>query len=334
MLWLAIKGRFQRWLAAPARDFMLWKADSSAIATLHQAVRLGLEVDDPLDQLAIGAALERRAGTTDSLKASALAAQATALLLLGRPAAALARLDSGAAYVPRNGGYRLQLAEWRVLLPLLPGAPIAIAASERDAGRQQLRQVSPTDSVLWPRAAWALAVDAVERGDDRERDSLLTLLRARSAVPGVADLSAFADALALGKVGHVDSALALSRRIYRIPSEIEASVRGPLVRALVYLHRGAWQQQRGNRSGAESEWLWHENNDVHGWPSRDPEEGELDAALSAVARLLRAENLAALDRAPDACVLLDRVAVLWRDAEPGFQPLRARVATGRQRCRS
>jgi tetratricopeptide (TPR) repeat protein len=333
MLWLAIKGRFQRWLAAPARDFMLWRADSSLIAMLHQAVRLGLEVDDPLDQLAIGAALERHRGTTDSLKASALAAQATALLLLGRPAAALARLDSGAALVPGNGGYRLQLAEWRVLLPLLPGAPIAIAARERDAGRRQLRQVEPADSLLWPRAAWALAIDAVERGDGHGRDSLLTLLRARSAVLGVADLVMFADALVLGTAGRVDSALALSRRIYRIPSESEASVRGPLVRALMYLHRGAWQQLRGNPSGAESEWLWHENNDVQGWPSRDPEEGELDAALSAVARLLRAENLLKLDRRSQACAFFERVHKLWTDAEAAFGMLQARVAKGQRQCR-
>ena len=333
MLWLAIKGRFQRWLAAPARDYMLWRADTSVIATLQQAVRLGLEVDDPLDQVAIASALERRPGTTDSLKASALAAQATALLLLGQPLAALARLDSGAARVRGNRGYQLQTAEWRVLLPLLPGAPIALAPGESDAGRRTLRKVAATDS-LWPRAAWALVVDAVERHHDRERDSLLSLLRARSGAPGVTDLLAFAEAIALGEAGNPDSALALSRRIHRIPNEAEASVRGPFVRALVYLNRGAWQVKRGNRNGADSEWVWHENNDVQGWPSREPEEGELDAAVSAIARLLRAENLLQLDRAKDACDFLQRVRTLWTAAEPSFKPLQTRVAEGLERCRA
>jgi hypothetical protein len=334
MLWLAINGRFRRWLAVPARDFILWRADSSVLTTLDQTVRFGLEVDDPLDQLAIGVALERRAGTTDSLRASALAAQATALLLLGRPAAALARLDSGAVRVRGNASYRLQPAEWRVLLPLLPGAPIMIATRERDAARRQLREIASTDSLLWPRAAWALAVDAIERGDERESDSVLSLLRARSAAPGVASLSVFAEAIAVGKAGNADSALALSRRIFRIPSGAEASVRGSLVRALMYLHRGAWQLQRDNRSGAELEWLWHENNDVQGWPSRDPEEGELDAALSGVGRLLRAENLIKLDRAQDACDLLRRVRTLWSDAEAGFRQLQARVTAGLKGCRT
>ncbi|MGH7582227.1 MAG: protein kinase domain-containing protein [Gemmatimonadales bacterium] len=332
MLWLAVKGRFQRWLAAPARDFMLWRADSSTVATLQQAVRLGLEVDDPFDQLAIGTALARHKGTSDSLRASAFATEATALLLLGRPNAALARLDSGAALVRGNSSYRLESAEWRVLLPLLPGAAIDIGEAERARGRSALRAVPPTDSLFWPRAAWALAVDAIERGDRRDRDSLLTLLQARSATPAVADLTAVARAIALGKAGNPDSALALSRRIHRVPDESAAGVRGPLVRALVYLHRGDWQLQRGNLRGAESEWLWHENNDVQGWPSREPEEGELDAGLSAVARLLRAENLMHLDRMQEACDMLQRVETLWSNAEPPFTALRARAAAARRRC--
>jgi hypothetical protein len=334
MLWLAMKGRFQRWLAAPARDFMLWRADSGDIATLRRAVRLGLEVDDPQDQLAIGAALARREPSTDSMRASAYAAQATALLLLGRPTAALARLDSGARRVPGNRSYGLQVAEWRVLLPLLPGAPVDVPASEREAGRTQLRGVPARDSVLWPRAAWALTIDAIAAGDGPGRDSLLARLRLRASQPGVADLVAFADAIAAGAAGDPSRALAASQRIFHIPSESESAVRGSLTRALIYLHRGDWQLQLNNRAAAESEWIWHENNDVRGWPSGEPEEGEMDAALSAAARLRRGENLLLLDRAVEGCALLHRVLVLWSGAEPGIQPLRRRADAAVARCRS
>ena len=332
MLWLAVKGRFQRWLAVPVRTFMLWTANADDIVTLGRAVRMGLNVDDPWDQEAIAKTLARRA-TSDRERASAFAGQATALLLVGRPNAALDRLDRAAEFVPHDAGFQLQRGEWRVLLPLLPGVTIPIAESVRDSGRRILRAVSGGEAT-WPRAAWALAVDAVSRHDSRACDSLVALLRARAVAPGVADLATLAEAIALGAAGLTDSALVLSRRIHVLPREADAAARGPFTRALVYLHRGAWQLRRGNSAGAEREWLWHENNDVQGWPSGAPEAGEIDAALSAMARLLRAENLPALDRAPDACVLLDRVAVLWRDAEPVFQPLRARVATGRQRCRS
>ena len=332
MLWLAVKGRFQRWLAVPVRTFMLWTANADDIVTLSRAVRMGLSVDDPWDQEAIAKTLARRA-TSDRERASALAGQATALLLVGRPAAALDRLDRAAEFVPRDAGFQLQRGEWRVLLPLLPGVTIPIAERVRDAGRRILRAVGAGDAI-WPRAAWALAVDAVARRDSHACDSLVALLRARAVAPGVADLATLAEAIGLGAAGLTDSALVLSRRIHVLPREADAAARGPFARALVYLHRGAWQQRRGDSAGAEREWLWHENNDVQGWPSGAPDAGEIDAALSAVARLLRAENLPALDRTADACRLLDRVAVLWRDAEPVLQPLRARVVTGRTDCRS
>ena len=330
ILWLAVKGRFQRWLAVPARTLLLATADSSDRVALARAVRMGLEVDDPWDQEAIAKSLEHRA-TTNRGRAGALAAQATALLLVGRPMAALARLDRGAGLVPRDAGYQLQRGEWRVLLPLLPGAPIAIPRAARDSGRQILRAVSRDDSV-WPRAAWALAVDAIGRHDHREADSLIALLRAVAVSPGVADLATFAAAISLGDAAEVDSALTLSRRIYLRPRDADAGARGPFVRALTYLHRGWWQVNRRDPEAAERAWLWHENNDVRGLPTGEPLEGELDAALSAVARLLRAENLVALDRDDAACHLLARVADLWRDAEPAFDALRIRVAAARKPC--
>ncbi|MEO8478031.1 MAG: serine/threonine-protein kinase [Gemmatimonadota bacterium] len=331
ILWLAVNGRFRRWVAAPARELMLRFADSAKVITLHRAVRMGLGVDDPFDQDAIARFLERKA-TSDEQRASALAAQATALLLLGRPLAGLQALDRGAAVDPHDAGYRMQPAEWRVLLPVIPGASIALDERIRERGRLMLREVAPTDS-LWPRAVWALTLDAIATRHDRTADSLLTLLQAHASERWVADLHAYALAIQLGSRGLTDSALALSNRIHSIPPSSETRLRSPLVRGLMYLYRGRWRQRDGDAAGAEREWLWHENNDLASKPRGEPEQGEIDAALSGVARLLRAENLPAIDRGAYGCRLLDRVEELWHESEPPMSALRDRVRTGRQACR-
>ncbi|MES1259407.1 MAG: hypothetical protein ABUL71_02345, partial [Gemmatimonadota bacterium] len=188
----------------------------------------------------------------------------------------------------------------------------------------------PADNPLWPRAAWTLTIDAIDRNDDAARDSLMALLHARSSMQWIADLDTIAIAFTLGQRGQFDSAMALTRRIHRIPREAEAGLRGPFVRAMVYLSRGEWRRRAGDAARADSEWVWHENNDMAGKPEGEPDQGEIDAALSAVARLLRAENLPALDRYPEACAMLKRVNELWRDAESSMQPLQARVANGRR----
>lgn len=330
LLWLAVNGRFRRWLAVPAREFMLRTADSATVATLHRAVRIGLDVDNPLDQRAIATWLENHA-TSDRERGNAIAAQATAMLLLGQPLRAIQQLDRGSRLVHSDPGFRLQRWEWRVLLPLLPGAPIILPDSSRATGREGLRQI-PDTSAYWPRAVWALTVDAMAREDLREQDSLMTLLRTRSAHRWIADMVTFAESFAAGRRGQPDSALQLSQRIRRDLPDSEVGLRGPLVRALVYLNRGAWQVALNRPAAAEREWIWHENNDIPSRPDGEPHQGELDAALSAVARLLRAEGMPRLDRQTEACELLSRVHTLWRDAEPSFTALKARVGDARVAC--
>ncbi len=330
---LATEGRFRPWLARPLLAVTFWFADSEFVAEAGRLARVGLEVDAPHEQLAVGRLLaSAKHGATDRRRASGFAAEATALLLLGRPIEALRQLDSGAA-LPRSGpSYQLQPWEWRVLLPI---AGMPIPKDEIATGRRVLAAVAPTDP-RWPRAVWALILDADQRRDVAVRDQLRTALRARGPGDSVAEhLARFADAIALGTDGLVDSALALSRAIHREPSDSMGAWRGPLVRALVYLKRGEWQLARGNLPGANLEWLWHENNDFRGWPDGEPQEGELDAALSALVRLKRAANFAALDeRHRLACPLYTRVRELWRHAESSFDGLRKAVQKEVDQCRT
>jgi hypothetical protein len=327
---LATEGRFRQWLARPLLAVTFWFADSGFVTDAGEMARVGLFVDAPQEQLAIGRLLaSSKHGPTDHRRASGFAAEATALLLLGRPIEALRQLDSGAAFARSDPGYRLQPWEWRVLLPI---AGVKIATGEVEAGRRELEAV-PQASVVWPRAMWALILDANGRHDVAARDRLMAVLGARARGDSVSNhVAEFGKAIALGDDGNIDSALVLSRDIHREPSDSMQAWRGPFLRALVYLKRGEWQQARKNWPGANVEWLWHENNDFRGWPVGEPQEGELDAALSAVVRVRRAMNFIDLDALPKACPLFKRVGELWRGAEPSFDSLRRVVQKGVDRC--
>jgi hypothetical protein len=328
---LATEGRFRSWLARPLLRVTLWFADDAFVAQASQFVRLGLEFDVPQEQLTIGRLLAGpKHGTTDSSRrASGFAAEATALLLLGRPLEALRQLDSGAAFARSDSGYQLQPAEWRLLLPI---AGMPIPRGEIEAGRRRLAAV-PASDPRWPRATWALMLAADARHDVAVRDRLREELRARAPSDSVArHLVPLADAMALGSDGRVDSALARSRAIHRDPGYSVKQGRGPLVRALTYLKRGEWQLASGDSTGADREWLWHENNDLRGWPAGEPQEGELDAALSALVRLHRADLFLARGEQLRACQLYRRVNELWHNAEPSFDSLRHVVQGEVDRC--
>lgn len=327
---LATEGRFRPWLARPLLGVALWFADDSFVADASNFARIGLEFDIPREQLAVGRLLARRVhGASDGRRADGFAAEATALLLLGRPRDALRQLDSGAVVARSDSGYQLQRAEWRVLLPI---AGMPIPEEEVNAGRRALASKPATDP-LWPRATWALMVDANARHDVVVRDRLRAALRARAPSDSVArHLALFADAIALGDAGLVDSALAMSHAIHRETSDSMGAWRGPLTRAIIYLKRGEWQLARGDRSKADLEWLWHENNDLRGWPTGEPQEGELDAALSALVRLRRAGESLAPDKRRKTCAFLGRVAELWRGAEPTFDSLKGVVQQEIKSC--
>jgi len=328
---LATEARFRPWLARPLRTLAFWLADSAFVADAGELARIGLEMDIPDAQLAFGRLLAGPThGATERRRASGHAAEATALLLLGRPMEALRQLDFGAAFTGPGSGFRLQSWEWRVLLPVagMPGIP----PSEVELGRRRLAAIPSTDP-RWPRAAWALFLDANARRDAPTRDRWRAALHLRAPADSVAQhLALLADAIALGTDGEIDSALTLSRAIHRHPSDSMAAWRGPFTRAMIHLARAEWQLARDD-SAADREWRWHENNDFRGWPAGEPQEGEIDAALSALVRLRRAERLLAQGERSPACALDSRVAELWHRAEPSFDSLRRAVQQLSDRCR-
>jgi hypothetical protein len=80
--------------------------------------------------------------------------------------------------------------------------------------------------------------------------------------------------------------------------------------------------------------LWYENSDIgiEGWIQTVLQPGEVDAMLSAFARLRRARLALARGDEMTACPWLHRIGELWGGAEPAFAPLVTEVRGLAQAC--
>jgi uncharacterized protein (DUF736 family) len=288
-------------------------AQDQAIGALRQstealalAARGALSFDLPAAQVALGAALAA-GGATARQRASGFVARGVALVARGRPAAAQLAFDSAAALFPDPRESRLQAAEWRVI-----PAALGIAGwsdVERERGRAALRAMLG-DSSFRARAAWALALDAVSRGDTAE---------AVSQEPG---LSAVLAGLRHAARGDWGAALAATEPALAFDSAGYAP--DPFLRAVLHLKRGEWLEHGGHAADADRSWLWYENLDVRAWPDAEAQPAEVDWALSSYARLRRARlALASGDKAAG-CALARAAAEAWSEAEPAV------VAAGRE----
>jgi tetratricopeptide (TPR) repeat protein len=114
-----------------------------------------------------------------------------------------------------------------------------------------------------------------------------------------------------------DVAASLLEGVPRAPADMSAgkSIHHPFHRAISHLTAGAVHLAKGDTARALTAWRWAENLDLQGWPSGAPQEGELDAALSPIARLRRAAVLMDSDRREEACGLIAQVQRLWRNAD-------------------
>jgi hypothetical protein len=130
--------------------------------------------------------------------------------------------------------------------------------------------------------------------------------------------------------GHPDSALASTAPLLAVGGS--GLTRDPFARAILYLRRGDWLLAMGDSTGAERAWLWSDAWDVEGWPRGGAQAGEVDAAVSAVARLRRARVVLAGGRDDEGCRLVHRVQELWSAAEPAFSAMRAAADSHQKVC--
>lgn len=326
LLELAYDERFVPWLGWLKRRLIEWRSDSAQLADVARVSRLGAPwFDLPESQIALNRILARQRSATDSARASASTGEALGLMVLGRPGAALARLDSAVTLFPL-AETRLQRAEWRVV-PRVVGLPLATS----DAGRPSPLVALEADSALGGRLLWTLALGRLAEGDTAGFDSVRRRLE---AVAGAAPLAALLRAISAGARGQPIAALAISdsvRPVFAVNHPPD-----PFAGAVFHLLRGDWFMARGDLRSAEREWRWHEGSDFDGWPSGPPQAGEIEAAFSVYARSKRgATRLASAMTPADtvaACALLSRVAELWHGAEPAMADLRGEVDRRRAAC--
>src|SRR3989441_193807 len=198
----------------------------------------------------------------------------------------LADVDSAAA-----------TARWADALPALAGA--ADAATGRVA--------------LQRRAALMPAMlDAQRHGrpQPRARPSTLpprplaTLLRAEGAAAR----------------GAVDSALAATLFLTGIPGQ---DTDDPFFRTVLHLARASWNEKGEHPARGIADLVWHEDSDVHRYPTGDPQPAEVDWALSAVAEWRLGKLLERTGQPrEEACRAYATVVRLWSGGDP---PYRARA---------
>lgn len=303
------------------------------------AARMGLAVDIPAAQAEVGRWLVDAAPNA-SLRSNGHLAQGLALMVLGRPGAALPHFDSAAALAdtPEAASRAtLEAAEWRVVFPALD--LVQLSPAERERGRERLRaQVleaaelsvrtrpetrSDDAQELASRAAWALALDASAAGNPTEAGRWRRAIVRDTADPEQLRLHRLAEAFgATQRVEH-QHALDLSEPL--LADQFLPRSRDPFTRTVAHLLRARAFEALGDSSRARRERVWSENQDIVHVLDGPIQAVEVDWAASPYSDRQRARlALAAADTA-EACHLLERVLRLWETVEPAIEPDRAEV---------
>jgi len=324
LLDLVYRSRFQPvtgWLATRAAA---WKFRRDP-GGLTDYLRLGLTFDVPELQEQLGRSVAR--APEPGTRATGHMARALALLQLGRGRDGMAHLDT-ATMLLGTAEARLH----RHALGLLAGAlGYPVADSGRVAqGAALLDTLAEGGSEVAAQAAWTLAAVAFIRGDTVAGSAQAARFESRPATPGTSYLVAILAALDSAARGRLMGAVRATDTLHA--DDRSGSLGGPFARAVLYLERGRWLRELGRAGEAEATWLFHENSYLRGWPTREMQSGEVDAVLSGLAKLHRAELAVEQGRHEHACRLARRAQSLWKDADPAFAPLAARAAHVASAC--
>lgn len=326
MLEHAYRERFEPERAAAARDTLFEATDPSRWESLAFFVRMGLAMDVPEAQIDLGRRLVDAPGAPASLRTTGHVARALALVVTGRPGAALQHFDSAATLAATTGEVgrsTLEAAEWRVVLPAAAGVPMPPEETAR--GRTRLREEVGRASALAPRAAWALALDAWAAGDGAAAEQWQRAIATGEEDPERSRLLRLARAFAAVNRGDPEDALRLSEPL--LDDQFLPRQRDPFARTVLHLARARAYEALGDRSGARRERMWADNSDIaHVLIGADVQAVEVDWAVSPYSDHRRAQlALEEGDRA-EGCHLLERVLWLWQDVERALEADRAEVA--------
>lgn len=304
-------------------------SDSAKVSDLIQTFRWGVSFDIPRAQLKYGRAIASRV-PFPQVRASGHNGEGIALIALGRPREALAQFDSAYRILDTPASDLLR-AEWRVLpaaLGLLPPD-----AKEQARGRAILRGYR--GDPLGFRADWALAIDALMRGDSISAMKHAARVRERARSNRYAQrLDSLYRALVAGERGNDREALSLSLPLLEWDSAGQGG--DPFYRSILHLSRGEWWNRDGFSFQASREWNWYQNTDLEGWPTGEVQAGEVDWSFGTLARYWQARTRLSSGHVTEACGELRRVAELWHDAEPAMHAVAdsAAMLAAAHRCSS
>lgn len=323
---LAYDVRFHPLKGHAKLSWLLWHPPERIVAAVSEYVHLASAFDIPDAQRRMGQALVESGGSA-ARRAEGFLAQGLAAITLGRPSESFEHFDSAAAIL-QTPASKLASGEWRIL-PRSLGLPEPSEETQRH-GRDLVNRFS-NDSNLAPRAIWALATAAYAKGDLSAARGLATRLssdstqlKTRSRLTRL--LAAFDSAAA----GHPQAALQVSEPLLAWDPEWRTG--DPFDRALLYMSRGKWLEQLKRLDDAERSYLWYESSDLDGWGVGELQAGHVDAALSALGRLLRARVAKERGSPQIGCGYLRRVKELWSHAEPGYRAAWDEAWTQLDRC--
>jgi Protein kinase domain len=280
--------------ARRATDRLVQLARAAGIRDLDAGARYLAGFGAPQGELAFAEQLQG----DPRFEHSATLARILALVGMGRPQAAFSLASSR----PELELFAGELAATQVLFD-----PDSTRARARwPEARTSLEAIAT--GTVWPierrrRAAWMLATV--------ERRPLLT------GEPPSSELATFLRAQAAAARGAYDSALTLTDGLTQVAVQ---PTDDPFFRTVLHLARAAWRQRGPRPASAKADLIWHENSDVVGYPTRDPQPAEIDWAFAPVAQWMLGELLTQSGvGGEEACRAYRAVARLWADGEPNYR---------------
>jgi Protein kinase domain len=303
---LAFAWRFlQPQVARQATDELVRVARKAGIKDLDAGARYLAGFGAPQGELAFAELLR----TDPRFERSASVARVLALVGMGRPDSALALADELPSRFPELEIFADELAAALVLF----GPDSTQAQARWPAARAALETVAantmaPTERRR--RAAWILtAVEQAQRSGDPPARFLLP----GEGSPRMLTTLLFAEAAAAR--GAYDSALSATNDLTGLPAQ---QTDDPFFRTALHLARAAWRERGPHPSTAAVDLVWHENSDLYGYPTGEPQPAEIDWAFAPLAQW-KLGVLVERQEPAEACRAYRAVARLWAAGEPAYR---------------
>jgi len=303
--------------AAQRTTALVRAAQTAGVKQLDAGARYLSGFGTPEGALAFGERLLRE----PSFERSASIARVLGSVGLGRPDTAVALARALGSRFPELSLFADELAAATLLFDVdaarfAPGWPevrLALSgAADQPAGPEHRRRRARWMLELGERA-WRAGADA--RPERPRRDA--TLPYPMAAILQSSDLAAR---------GAYDSALGATEGLTGIPAQLTDD---PFFRAVLHFRRADWYEQAGRPLSARAELRWHENSDLYGYPTGDPQPAEVDWAFAPLAEWRLASLLErAGGRVADICRAYRTVVRLWATGEARYRA-RADSATRR-----